>query len=90
MLKWYEELKYQCPSCKKYGCFQFFKENKKFYFKQCSECGFEKKKEIVFAHYKHKDGKSFLKIGGKFKEVELRNFGNYMRVVEVNQLTLLK
>ena len=40
-------------------------------------------KPVVYAYFKHQDGKVFLK-GGKFKkftEVELKDFGNYMQVV---------
>ena len=71
--KWWEQLQYQCPNCKEYLCFKLSKEGTKYYYKKCSKCGFENRREKVWAEYKHENGKVFLRsnIWKKFKEVEL-------------------
>lgn len=43
-----------------------------------------------YAYYIHKDGKVYLKRNGwtEYREVELKNFGKYLRVVPVKQSEL--
>lgn len=86
--KWWEQLQYQCPMCRDYLCFRFEKETRTHYYKRCSHCGFSNKRKIETAHYKHKDGKTFLKVKGKFVEVELKNFGKFLKVVVKNPTLL--
>ena len=93
--KWWERFQYKCPSCKEYLCFKLSREDKKYYYKKCSKCGFENKREIKWAEYKHKDGKVYLKsnILKKFTEVELvegfKKGIKYLKIVPVEISKLL-
>ena len=84
---WYEQLKNQCPVCKRYLAMELRKEGHKFRYFSCKYCEFERKHEIAWAHYKHENGKVYLK-SNKLKnwtEVELKDFGKYWRVVPINK-----
>lgn len=82
---WYENLKYYCKNCKNYNCLLYFRENNKHFWKKCIRCGFEKRKEIVFAEYKHEDGKVFLKsnLYKKWTQVELKKVKKGIKVMPV-------
>jgi len=82
---WWEKLQYQCPKCKKYLCFKLVREDKRYYYKKCAECGFEKKQEIAWGKWEMKDGKVFL-ISNKIKnpiEIELKNIDGALKIVPV-------
>ena len=81
---WWDNLQYQCPSCKKYKAFYIFEETEKWTQKKCKFCGFlGYKKEIIFAEYKHEKGKTFLRTNEfrNFREVELVKTPEYMKVI---------
>jgi len=87
-LKWWEKLKDQCPSCKRYLALEFEKETYKYYHSVCRFCGFRKRTLIRWAEYKTKGGKTFMKRQGQkeFQEVELKKINKYIKVVPVLDL----
>lgn len=89
--KWWEELQYQCPRCKKYQCFKFEREDDKFYYKKCSECGFERSSEIVWGEWKVKNGKTYLTSNSISEpvEVNLIKIGKGLKIVPVEKTKIL-
>ena len=94
--KWWEAFQYQCPKCRRYLCYKFLREDGGYYYKKCNKCGFENKKEIQFAEYKHENGKVFLR-SNEFKEftevklAEIEDNGyKYLKVVPVREMNNLK
>lgn len=70
--KWWKQLQYQCPKCKQYLCFKLFKEDKDFYYKKCSNCGFEGKRIIYWSEWKMKGNKIFLRSNKQKEYIEVK------------------
>jgi len=84
-MKWYEQLKNQCPKCKKYLALELVKEGRKYYYFTCKFCGFKRRSKILWAEYKHENGKRYLRTDdcNDYKEVELIRGKKGLEIKEV-------
>ena len=87
--EWWEDYRNQCPVCKKYLAIELKKVGIKYQYFVCKFCGFERKHLIQFAHFKHENGKVYLKSPKHdFIEVELKKSGKFLQVVPVEKKSL--
>jgi len=89
-MKWWEQYKNQCPKCKEYLAFYLVKEGWKYYYFECKFCGFKRRKKILFADYKIKNGKTYLKTQDwkDYREVELIRGKKGLEVKEVGSILI--
>ena len=88
--EWWEDYRNQCPKCKRYLAIELKKVGTKFQYFECKFCGFERKHLIEFAHYKHENGKVYLK-SPKFKnwtQVDLLKVKGGIQVIPVSSKLL--
>ena len=90
-MKWYEELKNQCPKCKKYLALEIIKETWKYYYWNCKFCGFKKRNKKLWAEYKHENGKRYLRTDDckDYKEVELIRGKKGLQIIKIGQKKLI-
>jgi uncharacterized Zn finger protein len=82
---WYEKLRGQCPKCKKYLAMEIVKETDNFIYWKCKFCGFKRKHKRVWAIFKHKGNRTFLKTNPResYYEVDLKTTPKYIQIVPI-------